>query len=204
MFLSKTFYFRRVTTTTWAGVAQAVQCLATDWTTGRSRFDSQHRPRIFPLTSVSWPALGPTQPPVQWVPGVLSPGAKRGRGVTLTTRPHLVLTLRMSRSYTFSPPSTFMACSGTYLAYLSTTSTGAPAPCDSWLRTCWSARWSSGDGGTGEWPAAVATEDHSDEQRRRWFSDGTARAYSHLLTTWISTQFTGLGVFMLLHIWRHW
>jgi hypothetical protein len=33
---------------------------------------------------------GPTQPPVQWVPGVLSPGVKRGRGVTLTTHPHLV------------------------------------------------------------------------------------------------------------------
>jgi hypothetical protein len=40
--------------------------------------------------SVSRPALGPTQPPVQWVPGVLSPGVKRGRGVTLSTHPHLV------------------------------------------------------------------------------------------------------------------
>jgi hypothetical protein len=28
--------------------------------------------------------------PIQWVPGVLSPGVKRGRGVTLTTHPHLV------------------------------------------------------------------------------------------------------------------
>jgi hypothetical protein len=36
------------------------------------------------LASVSRPALGPTQPPVQWVPGVLSPGVKRGRGVMLT------------------------------------------------------------------------------------------------------------------------
>jgi hypothetical protein len=35
--------------------------------------------RIFPLASVSRPALGPTQPPVQWVLGVLSPGVKRGR-----------------------------------------------------------------------------------------------------------------------------
>jgi hypothetical protein len=43
--------------------------------------------RIFPLSSVSRPALGPTQPPVQWVPGILSPGVKRGLGVTLTTHP---------------------------------------------------------------------------------------------------------------------
>jgi hypothetical protein len=42
---------------------------------------------IFTLTSVSRPALGPTQPPVQWIPGVLSPGVKRGRGLTLTTHP---------------------------------------------------------------------------------------------------------------------
>jgi hypothetical protein len=40
---------------------------------------------IFPVSSVPRLALGPTQPPVQWVPGVLSPGLKRGRGVTLTT-----------------------------------------------------------------------------------------------------------------------
>jgi hypothetical protein len=46
--------------------------------------------RIFPLASVFRPALGLTQPPVQWVPGVLSPGLKRGLGVTLTTHPHLV------------------------------------------------------------------------------------------------------------------
>jgi hypothetical protein len=44
---------------------------------------------IFPL-SVSRPALGPTQPAVQWVLGVLSPGVKRGRSVTLTTHPHIV------------------------------------------------------------------------------------------------------------------
>jgi hypothetical protein len=43
--------------------------------------------RIFPLTTVSRPALGPTHNPVQWVPGVLSPGLKRSRGVTLTTHP---------------------------------------------------------------------------------------------------------------------
>jgi hypothetical protein len=36
--------------------------------------------RIFPLTSVSRPALRPTQPPVQWVPGVPSPGVKARPG----------------------------------------------------------------------------------------------------------------------------
>jgi hypothetical protein len=59
--------------------------------------------RIFPLTSVSRPALGPTQPPVQWVLGVLSLGLMRGRHVTLTTHPHLVPRSRVSRSYTSSP-----------------------------------------------------------------------------------------------------
>jgi hypothetical protein len=47
---------------------------------------------FFSETSVSRPALGPTQPPVQWVTRVLSPGLKRGWGVTLTTQPHLVQT----------------------------------------------------------------------------------------------------------------
>jgi hypothetical protein len=67
-------------------------------------FDPWQGQEIFPLTSVSRPALGPTQPPVQWVPGVLSPGAKHSQGMTLTTHPHLVLRSWLSRSYKSSPP----------------------------------------------------------------------------------------------------
>jgi hypothetical protein len=67
--------------------------------------------KIFPLASVSRPALGPIQPSVQWVSRV-----KRGRCVTLTTHPHLVSRSWMSTSYSSSPPSVFVAFSGTALA----------------------------------------------------------------------------------------
>jgi hypothetical protein len=78
---------------------------------------ARHMILVIKLSSVSRPALGPTQPPVQWVPGVLSPGVKRGRGVTLTTHPHLVPRSWMSRSYTSSPPSASVACNGTALLF---------------------------------------------------------------------------------------
>jgi hypothetical protein len=42
--------------------------------TGRLGFDSRHRQMTFPVASVSRPALQPTQPPIRWVPVVLSPG----------------------------------------------------------------------------------------------------------------------------------
>jgi hypothetical protein len=57
-----------------------------------------------PLTSASRPALGPTQPPVHWVPGALTPGVKGGGGVMLTAHPLLVPRLRKSRSYTSCHP----------------------------------------------------------------------------------------------------
>jgi hypothetical protein len=70
----------------------------------RPGFDPRQRQRILLLASASRPPLGPTQPPVQWVPRALSPGVKRDQGVMLTTHPHLVPRLRMSRSYTSSHP----------------------------------------------------------------------------------------------------
>jgi hypothetical protein len=59
--------------------------------------------RFFPLACVSRPALGPTQLPVQCLAQVDSPELNRGRGVTLTTHPHLVPRSWMSSSYSSSP-----------------------------------------------------------------------------------------------------
>jgi hypothetical protein len=55
--------------------------------TGRPGFDFRLRKSTFPLATVSRPALRSTQPPTQWVPGILSPGVKLSRGVTLSTHP---------------------------------------------------------------------------------------------------------------------
>jgi hypothetical protein len=74
--------------------------------------------RIFLLSSVSRPALESTQPPVQWVPGVLSPGLNHDRVVMLTTHPHLVSVSKMSRSYSSSPPAPPWMCCGTALLYI--------------------------------------------------------------------------------------
>jgi len=43
---------------------------------GLSRFDSQQGLGIFLFSTVSRLVLGSTQPPIQWVPGVFSPGVK--------------------------------------------------------------------------------------------------------------------------------
>jgi hypothetical protein len=40
-------------------------------------FDSQQGQDIFLYSKVSRPAMGSTQPPIQWVPGVFSPRVKR-------------------------------------------------------------------------------------------------------------------------------
>jgi hypothetical protein len=53
---------------------------------------------------VSRRVLGHSRPPVQWVPGVLCPGVKRGLGRDADHSPDLVRRSWRSRSYTSSPP----------------------------------------------------------------------------------------------------
>jgi hypothetical protein len=56
---------------------EPVQSWATDWTIGVLGFDSRQGLGIFLFITASRPALGPTQTPIQWAPGVLSLGVKR-------------------------------------------------------------------------------------------------------------------------------
>jgi len=46
------------------------------WTMERSVFESRRGLGIILFDAVSGPALRPTQPPIQWVPGALSLGVK--------------------------------------------------------------------------------------------------------------------------------
>jgi hypothetical protein len=59
------------------GDSSMVQHWATGSTIGVLEFDSRRGLGIFLLTTASRTALGPTQPPIQWVQEALSLGVKR-------------------------------------------------------------------------------------------------------------------------------
>jgi hypothetical protein len=52
---------------------------ATGWSVGSLGFDSRQGQKIFPFSAASRPALGPTQPPIQWATGTFCPVLKQPR-----------------------------------------------------------------------------------------------------------------------------
>jgi hypothetical protein len=62
----------------------------------------------FLFSASSRQALGSTQPPIQWVPGALSPGVKRP-GREADQSPPASAEVKKMRIYTSTPPYAFMA-----------------------------------------------------------------------------------------------
>jgi hypothetical protein len=87
--------------------AQSVQRWATGWTIGVLGFDSRWRLGIFLSTTASKTALGPTQPPIQWVPWALSLGVKRP-GREADHSPPSNAEVKNECSYTSTPQYAFM------------------------------------------------------------------------------------------------
>jgi hypothetical protein len=81
---------------------------ATGWTIGVLGFDSRRGLGIFLFTTASRTAPGPTQHPIQWVPGVLFLGVKRpGREVDHS--PPYSAEVKNAWKYTSIPQYVFMA-----------------------------------------------------------------------------------------------
>jgi hypothetical protein len=66
-------------------------------------FESRQGLGIFLFVTASIPALGPTKPPIRWVPGSLSLGVQ-WPGREADHAPHLVLRSKNAWSYTSTPP----------------------------------------------------------------------------------------------------
>jgi hypothetical protein len=73
--------------------------------------DSRQGPGIFLFTTVSKPAVGPTQPPIQRVPGALSLRVKQP-GMKLTIHLHLAPRSRMRGAIHPLPQYAFIWCLG--------------------------------------------------------------------------------------------
>jgi hypothetical protein len=67
------------------------------------RFESRQGLGIFLFTTVSRPALGPTQPPIQLVPGTLSVGVNRP-GREADHSPTSIVEVKNAWTYTSTPP----------------------------------------------------------------------------------------------------
>jgi hypothetical protein len=78
------------------------------WTTGVLGFECRRGLGIFLFATASRTALGPTQPPIQWIPGTLSLGVKRQGREADHSLPSSA-EVKNAWSYTFTPQYVFMA-----------------------------------------------------------------------------------------------
>jgi hypothetical protein len=77
------------------------------WTIGVLGFDSRRELGIFLFTTASGTALGPTQPPIQWVTGAVSLGVKRP-GREADHSPPSSAEIKNAWNYTSTPQYAFM------------------------------------------------------------------------------------------------
>jgi hypothetical protein len=106
--VKQTFFIPTIPLRTLTVNRQSVKRWATDWTMGVLGCDSRRRLRIFLFTTASITALGPTQPPIQWVPGALNLGEKRP-GREADHSPPSSAEVKNAWSYTSTPQYVFMA-----------------------------------------------------------------------------------------------
>jgi hypothetical protein len=78
------------------------------WTTKGTEFESSYRVKNFLFSTSSRLAVGSTQPPIQWVPGVLSLGVKQP-GHEADQSPPKSAKVKKMWIYTSNPPYAFMA-----------------------------------------------------------------------------------------------
>jgi hypothetical protein len=70
-------------------------------------FDFRRGLEIFLFTTASRPVMGPTEPPIQWVPGALSLGVKRSEREAEHSRPSSA-EVKIAWSYTSTTKYVFM------------------------------------------------------------------------------------------------
>jgi hypothetical protein len=98
-------YFRILVTMETGGKITLIQywTWATGWATRVLGFDSRRGLGIFLFTITSRTALGPTHPPIQWVPGALPLGVKRP-GREADHSPPSSAEVKNTWSYISTPP----------------------------------------------------------------------------------------------------